>query len=379
MSTAASDAEDTTATPESEDKPKKGIPALIAWVMRQRPVRVFLHFSASGGELLSAGMSFQAIFAIFAAIYVAFAAFGFALAGNPQLLDALISQMNDYLPGVFGDNGIVDPDALIHTQILGITGLIALAGLVLTAIGWLATTRDAVRRIFALPGDTTFFLLLKLKDLGLAIGYAVIFTISAALSVGSTEALGFLFGLFGWSTESTVGVIVARGTGLALAFVFDLIVLAGTFRLLSGVRIPWRRLIPGAALGALALGVLKALGTTLLGGATSNPILASFAVIIGLMIWFNFICRVILLSASWIAVGVQDAGIDLRHLSPEEARIEALEHEDEARRTVALAEQARLRERIASARGFERRRLSRELLKLEEENPTVPKGTEQSQ
>ena len=54
--------------------------------------------------------------------------------------------------------------------------------------------------------------------------------------------------------------------------------------------------------------MLKVLGSSLLGGASKNPLLASFAVIIGLLIWFNLICQVILLSGAWIAVSVSDDG-----------------------------------------------------------------------
>jgi membrane protein len=31
-------------------------------------------------------------------------------------------------------------------------------------------------------------------------------------------------------------------------------------------------------------------------------------VVVGLLVWFNLICRIILLSASWIAVGMADMG-----------------------------------------------------------------------
>ncbi len=81
---------------------------------------------------------------------------------------------------------------------------------------------------------------------------------------------------------------------------------------MSGIRIPFRMLAQGTIIGAVALGVLKALGSTLLGGATSNPLLAGFAVIIGLLIWFNLVCQVILIGAAWIAVSASDAGLDLR-------------------------------------------------------------------
>jgi membrane protein len=43
-----------------------------------------------------------------------------------------------------------------------------------------------------------------------------------------------------------------------------------------------------------------------LAGAGRNPILAPFAIIIGLLIWFNFVSQVYLVSAGWAAVREAD-------------------------------------------------------------------------
>jgi membrane protein len=75
-------------------------------------------------------------------------------------------------------------------------------------------------------------------------------------------------------------------------------------RFLAEVRVSRLRLIVGCSLGGLTLLGLKVLGAALLGGATSNPLLTSFALFIGVLLWFNFICRVLLLTASWIATGL---------------------------------------------------------------------------
>ncbi len=91
----------------------------------------------------------------------------------------------------------------------------------------------------------------------------------------------------------------------------DAAVLAALYRVLAAIRIPRRRLWAGALLGAVGLGVLKVAGSTLLGGATKNPLIASFAVLAGLLIFFNFACQVILIAASWIEVGLVDAGIEV--------------------------------------------------------------------
>jgi membrane protein len=118
-------------------------------------------------------------------------------------------------------------------------------------------------------------------------------------------------------------------------------VLGVLYRVLSGLKIPLRRLIVGSLLGAIALGVLKVLGGALLGGAGRNPLLASFALIIGLLIWFNLICVVILLGASWIAVGMADAGIAADpKIAAERREQERLEREKaDAQRARIAAEQ----------------------------------------
>jgi membrane protein len=109
------------------------------------------------------------------------------------------------------------------------------------------------------------------------------------------------------------------------------------YRLLSGLQIPWRRLLAGAMLGGAGLGVLKVLGSALLGGASRNPLLASFALIIGLLIWFNLLCQVILLAASWIAVGMADVGLipDPRVAAERREEEQRLAKEREADRAVA--------------------------------------------
>jgi membrane protein len=102
-------------------------------------------------------------------------------------------------------------------------------------------------------------------------------------------------------------------------------VLAALYRVLAGVRIPPRHLFPAALLGAAALGVLKLLGTLLLGAAGANPLLASFAVIIGLLIWFNLVCQVILIAAAWFIVSMTDAGHPLDEVAAKERRKKAAE------------------------------------------------------
>ena len=132
---------------------------------------------------------------------------------------------------------------------------------------------------------------------------ALMFRESAGITVvGSSVMTGVLqwFGLssenwlFGWA-----GVLLRYG----LMFLSYWFVLWAIHRYLAEVPAPNKRLWVGSIPGAFALLVLTILGTSVLGGASKNPLLASFVVIIALLLWFNFICRILLFTSSWIVCG----------------------------------------------------------------------------
>ncbi|GAB3029508.1 YihY/virulence factor BrkB family protein [Parafrigoribacterium mesophilum] len=333
---------------------------LIGRAQKLKAVRMFLRYQERRGPILAGGLSFQSIFAVFAALWLGFSVAGLVLRANPELSSAFFATINTSIPGLIdtgSGKGAVTVDQLLQTSILGWSGIIAAVGLLFTGLGWLSSARDAVRALFDLPGERTNFLLLKLKDFGLALGFGAVLLVSAALSVVSTQALGVVFGWLGVDEHSVVASVVGRGIGLVLMLMLDTGVLAALFRLLSGLTIPSRRLFGGALLGAVGLGVLKVLGSALLGGASRNPLLASFAVIIGLLIWFNLVCQVILLTASWIATGMADDGI----VADPEIAAERREAERVAAEKAAAkaAEKATAEQAAASAGGWWRRRFRR--------------------
>lgn len=293
---------------------KQRLGAVIARVRSLKPVRVFEWYSQRRGPLLASGLSYQAIFAVFGALWVMFAIAGAVIASRPALQRALFDLIETSVPGLIDDgsgNGAIDVENLFSAGIFGWTGIIAAGVLVFTALGWLASAREAVRAMFRLPGDQTNPLLLKLKDLGLAIAFGVALVASAVLTVLSTSLLNSALDWLGIGGRSAIAAAVLRASVLLTVLALDTVVLATLYRVLSGVAIPCRLLAQGTVLAALALGVLKVLGTALLRGASSNPLLASFAVIIGLLIWFTLICQVMLFGAAWIAVSADDAGVEL--------------------------------------------------------------------
>lgn len=289
------------------------------------PVRVWRRFLRRNGFLLSAGMAYQALFALFAMLYVAFAAAGVWLGGSVPAIDALIDVANSYLPGIISQDGIADPGD-VHELVASaagtftVTGLIATAVATWTAIGAVTFTRRAVRDIFGLPFDSRSYLLLKLRDVvaGLAFGLALL--AGSILSVGGVWALTQLLDLFGLSIASTANDLLLRGSTVIVMVAVDTAAIALLVRFLTGTSLRWRTIWPGAAMGGLAVAVLQLGAGLLLSHTHGNPLLATFAVMVALLLWCRLVAAVILLAASWIALSAQDRSEPLVRMDVEGRR-----------------------------------------------------------
>lgn len=277
------------------------------WVQRLRPVRTYLHFSDVGGVVLSGGMSYQALFAVFAALWLGFGVFGITLRSRPELLDSVIEQINLFIPGLVGEDGVgvVPITELMSARTLDWGSAVAGAVLLWVALNWFTGTRRSIRIIFGLEvRQYRNPVLLKLRDFVLAIIFFLAILVSAALAVLSSNLADQFFTWIGAGSDSWLLGTLGTFARFGAVYVFDVILLIAMHRYLAEVRVPRWRLVVGCGLGALVLLGLKILGGVLIGGTTSNPLLATFAVFVGLLIWFNLICRTLLLTSSWIATGL---------------------------------------------------------------------------
>ena len=311
--------------------------ATMAWF----PIRVWRHFLIHNGFLLGAGISYQALFAIFAAIYVAFAITGLWLGGNEDAVNAMIALINSYIPGLIGDNGVITTEevqqvASSTSGVLGVTGLIALGAVIWTAIGWVTYSRRGVRDIFGLPPDRRSYVLLKARDLLAAIIFGAALIIGALLTWVSSWLLTWILSLVGVDSTTVIVDSSIRIGSVIVSFVINASALAALFRFLTGTSLRWRVIWPGALLGGAALTVLQFGAGLLLSYTPSNPLLATFAIFVGLLLWFKISGIIMLVAAAWIAVASKDKDIPI--LLPTEAERIAAEH-----KALLLAAQVRLR------------------------------------
>ncbi|WP_424445386.1 YihY/virulence factor BrkB family protein [Microbacterium sp. CH-015] len=348
----------------------------LAWF----PIRVWRHFLQHNGFLLAAAISYQSLFAIFAVLYTAFAIVGVWLGGSQSAIDALIAIVNSYIPGIIGEapgQGLVtraDVAAIAQqsASVLAITGAVAFLVALWTAIGFVTFTRRAVRDIFGLPFDSRNYVLLKARDFVAAAMFGLALLIGAALAGVTTGVIEAVFEFFGWKSSSGWVWIAGRLASALVAFVINTAALAALIRFLTGTSLRWRLILPGAALGGGALVVLQLGAGLLLYYSPSNPLLATFSVFIGFLLWFRLVGIVILVAASWVALAARDADVPMVPVTEEERRRQ--EHE-----ALLIAARVRVRDahvaradaawwgRWAATRDL--RRAEDELARLEAETP----------
>ena len=309
------------------------------------PVRVWRHFLQHNGFLLAAGVSYQALFAIFAAIYLAFAIAGLWLGGSEDAVNGLIAMINSYIPNLIQpEGGVITPEqvqeiASSTTGVLSITGLIALGTVIWTAIGWVTFSRRATRDIFGLPPDRRSYVILKARDLLAAVIFGASLVAGSILSSASAAVLSWLLGLLGWDSGSN-GVILIRIGAVIVSFALMSGALAAMVRFLTGTSLHWGTIWPGALLGGGAMTILQFGAGFLLSYTPSNPLLATFAIFIGLLLWFRINGVVMLVASSWIAVAAQDRDQPLLEQTEAERRVAEYQ---------ALLTAARIRVRDARA------------------------------
>ena len=279
---------------------------ITTWVLALKPVRAFLLYSEHRGPMLADSITYRTLFSVFAGVLLGFSLASLWLAGNPEAWNALIAAVDAAIPGLLGPDGLIDPDDIQAPVGLTVASILSLVGLVGAAIGAITSLRAALRVLADKLHDDVFFVWVLLRNLGLAIGIGGALAASAALTALGTAGAGLLASWLGLGPDDVLATIGTRAASVIAVFILDTVVIAVLFRVLSGLRPSARSLWTGALLGGIGLVVLQELSGLFVGGAASNPLLASFAALIALLLWLNLSAQVILLASAYIIVGVQE-------------------------------------------------------------------------
>lgn len=286
------------------------LPRLIDAVTRQvlswKPVRAVLLYTERRGPMLADSVTYRALFSVFAGVLLGFSIIALWLAGDPVAWRAIVDAVQSVIPGLIGEGALIDPSALRAPIALSITGAASLVGLVGAALGAIGSLRTAIRVIAGTVQDDVFWLWVLLRNLLLAVAIGASFLVAAFITIAGRVGIEWLTGLLGLPADSPAAAWSIRILSLLVVFALNATLVAGVFRVLSGMRVSRRSLWTGALLGAAGLLVLQELSGLFVGGATSNPLLASFASLLALLIWLNLSSQVILVASAYIVTGHEE-------------------------------------------------------------------------
>ncbi|HET8795743.1 MAG TPA: YihY/virulence factor BrkB family protein [Arthrobacter sp.] len=293
----------------------KGFPAVaratVMWMVAKlntlKPMRAFQIYTRRHGPLMAAGISYNMFFAVAAMLVAGFSIMGLVVVGNRELQELVVRGVDRQVPNLIdtGDGGLATPEELFDTGgALSLTLIISTATMLFTALRWIGSLREGMRGVFDLLPLQGNPVLTKLKDLGTLVILAVAMVVTFAVGVVANTVLDTLLDLLNLGVMAGV---LTRVAGLLVMLLLDMVVAVIMFRLASGVRMPRIPMLQAALLAAIGSTLLRTFSTQLLGSAGNNPLLASFAVILGLFVWFFLLSQVYLYATAWGVIGTADA------------------------------------------------------------------------
>jgi membrane protein len=287
------------------------VDARLAPLRATLPYRAYQRYAAVRGNVLAGGIAYFAFFSIFPALAIGFTLFALVLGNQEELQAQLVQYVNSSLGSTVisyhpDQGGLVSIEQLVQPSVLTTTGIIGAVTLLFTGLGWVAALRDGVQAVFAARIQANF-VVVKLFDLVLFLAAGLVVLTSVVVSVAVNVATGQVLDLLGMSrsevTEWSVSIL-----GQLILVLLDAVIFTLLFRRLSGVDAPQADIVTGAVVAAVGFTLLKLFASELLQSVSRNRFLASFGVIVGLLVWMNLVARLVLVSAAWSATVAQDRG-----------------------------------------------------------------------
>lgn len=275
-----------------------------AWARWQatRAGRALARYDLANGSVLCGGMAYAALFSLFAALTIGYTLFVRVLGGSAELRDAVLTQVDTWIPGLVdtGHGGVLSPSDLVLSSGLSWTSVVAAAVLLWSATNFMGALRTSVRAMFGVTENGGNPVTERLRQLlgFVLLGAGVLVTAAASVAVSvavpwTLESLGL---------EGAAVSFGVRAGGAVVTLALDAAVVAAVVRFVGGMRVPLRDLLTGSLAVGVVAGVLRYLGTEIVTTAASrNALLASFAVVVTVLVLVNLLARVLLLATAWMS------------------------------------------------------------------------------
>jgi YihY family inner membrane protein len=244
------------------------------------PVGVAKKYGDDEAGKHAALLAYYGFLSLFPLLLVFVTLLGYALANNQalrrQVVDALVAQ--------FPVLGTQIQDSITTIQGSGVGLVVGILGTLWGGLGITQSAQDAMNTVWNIPRkDRPNYWLRLARGLGsLLVLVAAVFAATALAQLGTSRS-----------------GVAGRAFPFAGSLVLNLLLLTVMFQVLTGMPLPWRRLLPGAAAGAVGWSVLQALGVSIVSRQLeqANLIYGVFAVVIVLLSWLYLSAQLLLYAA----------------------------------------------------------------------------------
>jgi membrane protein len=256
------------------------------------------HNEVAGGQV-AAAITYYGFLSFFPLLALTFAVVGYLSVIYPDAKDNVTAAVEAAFPGLLGTGtGQINIDDIVNAR-KG-AGLIGILGLLYAGLGWVDALRTGLRRVFGTEHVPLALVRKKTGDAVVLILLGLALLASVGVSTLATDATQYALGHVGLAGSFAASAVL-KVVAVLLALVVDTLLLSILFSRLPGADISWHQVRSGARLGAVGFEALKLVGTFLLARTTSNPLYATFGVLVGLLVWINLVSRVLTYAAAWAA------------------------------------------------------------------------------
>ncbi|MCA6942346.1 inner membrane protein YhjD [Pectobacterium polaris] len=308
------DRQSTSSTPEGDKSPQKPLSFLgksKRLVARIQAIPSVAHLIRAGerfndrmGNQFGAAITYFSFLSLIPILMVSFAAVGFVLASNPDLLTGLINRIV---------NSISDPNlantlkSTVNTAVqqrttVGLTGLLIA---LYSGISWMGNLREAIRAQSRdvwerNPKDEEKIYFQYTRDFLSLTGLVIALIITLFLTSVAGTAQNMIvtaLGLDGIEWLRPALTLIA----LSISIFANYLLFLWIFFVLPRHKPKRKALFRGTLIAAVGFEVIKFAMTVALPKLASSPSGAAFGSVIGLMAFFYFFARLTLFCAAWIA------------------------------------------------------------------------------
>ncbi|WP_300527167.1 YihY/virulence factor BrkB family protein [uncultured Nocardioides sp.] len=271
-----------------------GLRERYGWI--DHVVRMQEHFGSVKAGQQAGAITYFAFLSFFPILALAFFTVGVVSTVVDGANDALRSAIESLFPGMIGQ-GEGQLQLSDFRTFTGLAGVIGLAGVLYSGLGWVSALRQALVTVFELPEDELLgFVAGKLRDLVVLASIGI--TLLVAVGVSGLVS-GFSADLLGWVGLGEELSWAVKLLTVVLGLAANAVLFFTIFKLLGRAEVPNRSLWSGAILGAVLFELLKRLAGLIIAQTQGQPAFQAFGIALVMLVWINYFSRLVLYAAAW--------------------------------------------------------------------------------